>query len=238
MPRDLSAWTTMCSTEIMVDFVGPESAPGIVQRLRFVSSSAPAIYLNEKLAEEMFVSQIGAISDFALTAARSLRGEGGLPVVKVGASTDSSTKVGYDVKDPLTRALLLHSAISGQATKSPKQPIARGSFVELVGRVSMPGVPGLQEPPPSAQTELQVLSRVRDQQEAILRALTDDATVLLTMLIQTSAGDAAAVIDRRWFRAGLASSYLPQGEHVVFGIAEQSVDQLPFITVIYLRPYL
>ncbi len=54
-----------------------ESVAEIVGRLRFVSSSAPAIYLNEQLVREMLVSQLGAIESFTRTAAREMAGEAG-----------------------------------------------------------------------------------------------------------------------------------------------------------------
>ena len=64
-----------------------ESVAEIVGRLRFVSSSAPAIYLNEQLVREMFVSQLGAIESFTRTAAREMAGEAGAGgFVKVGGS--------------------------------------------------------------------------------------------------------------------------------------------------------
>ena len=97
--------------------VAKESVADIVGRLRFVSSSAPTIYLNEQLVKDMFVSQLGAIESFARTAAHKLAGEAGAGgLVRLGGSRSGTQEIHYDLSQPLTQALVLHSALKDQGS--------------------------------------------------------------------------------------------------------------------------
>jgi hypothetical protein len=51
-----------------------ESVTDVIGRLRFVSSPAPAIYLNETLIRETFISHLGALDSFTRTANREATG--------------------------------------------------------------------------------------------------------------------------------------------------------------------
>src|SRR5689334_16986333 len=109
-----------------------------IGRLRFVSSSAPAIYLNERLAEELFLAQLGAIGTFTRSAAKGLEGSAGLSIVRIGLSKDTSEQVTYDLDNPLTKALILHSALGGDAAAALSPQSKAGTFAEAVGPVHLP----------------------------------------------------------------------------------------------------
>jgi len=54
--------------------VARSSVADIIGRLRFVSSAAPAIYLNETLVREMFIANLGSINSFTQAAAGEASG--------------------------------------------------------------------------------------------------------------------------------------------------------------------
>lgn len=212
-----------------------ESVGAIVERLRFVSSSAPAIYLNERLAEEMFRAQLGAIGSFTRSASRGREGQAGPAVVRVGASSDTSEQVDYDLGDPLTKALLLHSAMGGTEALSADLSSPPGTFMEVVGPAYLPPV-ALAEPVPAENLRALLTAECQRQTE-VVRGFGDADTVLMPLLLTDQRGVVGSVISRRWVRQDWAASYLPL-DQVGFGIVERIVDDLPLMTLIYLRPYI
>jgi hypothetical protein len=211
-----------------------ESVQELIGRLRFTSSSSPAIYLNEQLAAEMFLSQLGAIGEFTRSAGRNLEGSAGPAIVKVGASRGSSEQITYDLDNPLTKALILHSALGGQAARAITPQSRPGTFAELIGSLYAPTVAPV---PPPEGNYVALLEAAASRQTAILRGFGDTTTVLVPLLFQSEDQVVGSVADRRWVRTGLAASYLTYPQ-VAFGIVEQVSEELPLITLIYMRPYL
>lgn len=210
------------------------SVDNIIGRLQFVSSAAPALYLNERLAEELFLTQLGAINAFTRTPGRAAEAAAGAAVIKVGASKDSSQQVTYDLGDPLTKALILHSAMGGQAALTSELYAPPGTFVEVIGTPHLP--PHVVGDPPPEAVEAAV-ERECERQLALRRALGEPDAVYLPLLLKDPRGTVGSVIDRRWIRP-TASTYLhPETEVVGFGILERVVDAVPLFTTIYLRPY-
>jgi len=211
-----------------------EPVAAVLGRLRFTSSSAPAIYLNEQLADEMFVAQLGAVGEFTRSAARNLEGQAGPAVVRVGASRESSEQVTYELGNPLTKALILHSALGGAAAAADQS--RPGTFVEVVGPMHAPGVRTPADPDVDGDL-IALVAAEAERQAGVLRAFSDADTVLVPLLILAAAGPVGAVVDRRWFRPGFAASYAPYPQ-VAFGLLERADPRLPLMTLIYLRPYL
>jgi hypothetical protein len=212
-----------------------ESVQELIGRLRFTSSASPAIYLNEQLAGEMFLAQLGAIGEFTRSAAKNLEGSAGPAIVKVGASRESSEQVRYDLDNPLTKALILHSALGGQAATAITPQSRPGTFAEVIAPLYAPTVAPGSSPPDTRYLEL--IEAAANRQTAILRGFGDAQTVLVPLLFLDERGIVGSVADRRWVRPGLAASYLNYPQ-VGFGIVEQVSEDLPLITLIYMRPYL
>ena len=82
----------------------------------------------------MFVSQLGAIESFTRTAAREMAGEAGAGgFVKVGGSRSGTQQVDYDLKEPLSQALVLHSALGSQGSVQPVgADLTRATPIEVV----------------------------------------------------------------------------------------------------------
>ena len=224
-----------CTYAVAEDLPRSESVTALIRRLRFVSSSAPAIYLNERLAEEMFRAQLGAIESFARTASRSAEGSAGPAIVRVGASKEAAEQVSYDLGDPLTKALLLHSALGGATALGAALDSAPGTFMEAVGTAYLPPVAAADPLPPS-DVRTTIAAECARQTE-VVRALGDADTVLMPLLLTDRRGIVGSVIVRRWIRQELAASYLPL-QQVCFGIVERTVQGLLLFTLIYMRPYI
>ncbi len=75
------------------------------------------------------------------------------------------------------------------------------------------------------------------RQSEILRGFGNTETVLVPILFMDKRGTVGSVVDRRWVRTGLGASYLTSPQ-VGFGIVEPVSQELPLITLIYMRPYL
>ena len=182
----------------------------------------------------MFISQLGAIESF--TRGVGVNVEGGLSpaIVKIGASRDTSEQVSYDVADPLTRALLLHSAQGGLDALAAQTSPRPGAFLEIIGRAYLPRVPTPEPLPPEA-ARATVEAECRRQTE-VIHALGDPEAVLLPLLLSDDDSVVGSVISRKWVRQDRAASYLPQTQ-VGFGIVERVIDDLTLVTLIYLRPY-
>ena len=159
----------------------------------------------------------------------------GPAIVKVGASRESSEQITYDLENPLTKALILHSALGGQAARAITPQSRPGIFAELIGSLYAPTVAPVSAPPEGNYVAL--LEAAASRQTAILRGFGDTTTVLIPLLFQSEDRVVGFVADRRWVRPGLAASYLPYPQ-VAFGIVEQVSEELPLITLIYMRPYL
>jgi hypothetical protein len=208
---------------------------GIIEQLSFVSSTAPAVYLNERLAEEIFLAQLGAIASFTRSAGRGAEGQAGPAIVRVGASRESAEQVEYDLADPLTKALLLHSALGGSRALSADLSPAPGTFIEVIGSAYLPPVASADPLP--AEPLREVVSAECERQSQVVRALGDADTVLMPLLVSDDRGTVGSVISRQWLRPGFAASYLPVTQ-VAFGIVERVVEPLVLVTLIYMRPYL
>jgi hypothetical protein len=215
------------------------SVADLIGRLRFVSSAAPAVYLNERLAKEMFIAQLGAIASFARQAAKGASGgiEGGASFlkVKVGASTDASQQVNYEINDPLTRALILHSALGGTTALAATTTSHPGAFAEAIGPIYLP--PVTPDPPTWARDAVTTVKSETSEQTDALRALGNTETTFLSLLLLDERRPVGAIIDRQWLRDGTLVSYRTHPQ-VVFGIVEQVIHDLPLLHLIYMRPYL
>jgi hypothetical protein len=211
-----------------------ESVAAIIGRLSFVSSSAPAIYLNERLADELFLSQLGAIDTFTRAAARRLEGKAGPAVIQIGASRDSTQQVTYGLDNPLTRALILHSALGGSNALFSAGSSTPGAFVEANGLAHLPPVAEVNPPPSTALTDI-LLAETR-RQAGVLRGFGNADTVLMPLLILDQRRPIGSVIDRKWVRQEWAASYLSSTQ-IGFGIIERVIDGLPLVTLIYMRAY-
>jgi hypothetical protein len=219
----------------MPDDARAEPLPDLIGRLRFTSSTSPAIYLNEQLAEELFLAQLGAIAEFTRSATRNLEGQAGPAIVRVGASRESAEQVTYELDNPLTKALILHSALGGEAAAPVTARSRPGTFAEVIGPVHAPTVaPALSPPDPGVVV---LVEAATSRQTQILRGFGDTETVLVPLLFLDERGTVGSVVDRRWVRTGLAASYLTYPQ-VGFGIVERVTQDLPLITLVYMRPYL
>jgi hypothetical protein len=212
-----------------------EPVSSVIRRLQFVSSSAPAIYLNEQLTSELFRAQLGAIENFTRTAGRGINGGVGISAIRVGASTDRSEQVSYDLADPITKALLLHSALGGEQALTAPADGPRGAFVEVIAPAHLASVITAQPPP--GDELIATVNGELDRQLGVVRGLGDVDTVLLPLLLVEAQRPVGSIIDRRWLRPSSAASY-GDATQVAFGLVEGSADNLPFITLIYMRPYL
>jgi hypothetical protein len=212
-----------------------EPVSSVIGRLQFVSSSAPAIYLNEQLTNELFRSQLGAIENFTRTAGRAIDGGVGISAVRVGASTDKSEQVSYELSDPITKALLLHSALGGESALTAPADGPRGAFAEVIAPAHLTGVIAA-VPPPGDELVMTVNSEL-DRQLGVVRGLGDLDTVLLPLLLMKAQQPIGSIIDRRWLRPSSAASY-GDAIQVAFGLVEGRIGKLPFMTLIYMRPYL
>src|SRR5207244_3019199 len=122
---------------------------------RFVSSPAPAIYLNEALVSETFIAHLGAVESFTRTANREVTG-GVKSVISVGGARGTQDQIEYGLSDPLTQALVLHSALGAEDQVSrPGAGITVGSFVEAVGSAFFPGL----NQPTATPSELEEVAR-------------------------------------------------------------------------------
>jgi hypothetical protein len=216
-----------------------ESVAEIVGRLRFVSSPAPAIYLNEQLVKEMFVAQLGAIDSFTRTAARELTGEGGVGgFLKVGGSKSGTQQVDYDLREPLTQALVLHSALGNEGKVQPARAgLLVGTYVDAIGEAYLPDL-GIPQPPLAGfDDQVAALEAERDRQQQVVRAFGDMDTALTLLLLKSDSTLAASVIDMRHVRPGNAASYLG-AQQAAFGIMERSVVDVPLFTLLYMRAYI
>ena len=228
--------TTSCFACFMADGGGvQESVADILGRLSFVSSSAPAIYLNERLANELFLAQLGSIGTFTRAAARRVEGKAGPAVVQVGASKDLSQQVTYELNDALTKALILHSALGGVEALVATGASSPGAFAEAIGPTHLPPVARVEPAPPEAVMD--VVSAEAERQRDVLRGFGNAETVLMPLLLLDRRGPVGSVINRKWVRQEWAASYLPLPQ-VGFGIIERVVEGLPLMTLMYMRAYL
>jgi hypothetical protein len=216
-----------------------ESVAEIVGRLRFVSSSAPAIYLNEQLVREMFVSQLGAIESFTRTAAREMAGEAGAGgFVKVGGSRSGTQQVDYDLKEPLTQALVLHSALGSQGSVQPVgADLTRGTYIEAIGEAYLPDLGIPRHPLTGLDDTVAALEAERDRQQQVIQAFGGTDIPLTLLIMKNESMLSASVINRLYVRPGIAASYLG-GPQVAFGLMEGSIANVPLFTLLYMRPYL
>jgi hypothetical protein len=187
----------------------------------------------------MFVSQLGAVESFARTAAHELAGEAGAGgFVRLGGSRSGSQEIHYDLSQPLTQALVLHSALRDQGSVQPaRTDLARGTFVEVVGEVYLPGLGAM---PQLGHTRLDqtvaALEAECHRQQQVVRAFGDADTTLMLLIVKDDSRLSASVIDRKHVRAGAAGSYLA-GALEAFGLMEGSISDVPLFTLIYMRPY-
>src|SRR3712207_6744358 len=116
-----------------------ESLTTIIGRLRFVSSAAPVVYLNESLVNELFIANLGAIASFTRAADTRLKA-GVAKIVSLGGERGHQDEVEYNVDDSFTRALVLYEALrTDNRVKRPTSETSIGAFVETTAQVYGPG---------------------------------------------------------------------------------------------------
>lgn len=107
--------------------------------------------------KETFIAHLGAIDSFTRSANRELRGGLG-SVVTVGGSRTSEEQIEYDLTDPITRALVLHSALRADGQVGRPQPgTSVGIFVEVVGSAYFPSLSQPEPTPPRFADAAQVI---------------------------------------------------------------------------------
>jgi hypothetical protein len=210
----------------------------VVNRLRFVSSPAPAIYLNETLVREMFIANLGSINSFTEAAGGELSGSVGVSLISIGGSRSTESQIEYDMTNPLAQALVLHSALGAEghvATPAVDTPV--GTFIEAVGTAYFPTL-GQPRPVPDDHREAAeaVIGESTRQLEAAEAFGARDAQLLPMLLVQENNDACGSIVDRRHIRPGYAASYLG-GIQICFGIMERVAQHLPLFTLLYMRAY-
>jgi hypothetical protein len=213
------------------------SVADVIGRLRFVSSPAPAIYLNDALVTETFIAHLGAVESFTRTADHQVTA-GVKSVVEVGGAKGTQEQVAYDLTNPLTQALVLHSALGSEGqVQQPSVGTSVGAFVEAVGSVYFPGRPELMQPPPPDLNDAALsIETEGDRQSQVAQAFGMTDTRFLSMLLKGQGIVCGSVVDQKHLRPGVAASYLPN-EQICFGIMERVVRELPVFTMLYMRAY-
>jgi hypothetical protein len=207
-----------------------------IRRLRFVSSPAPAVYLNEPLVRETFIAHLGAIDSFTRAADRELRAGLG-SVISVGGSRTTQEQIDYDLTDPITQALVLHSALGAEGkVAAPQAGTSVGSFVEAVGSAYFPAL--LQPPslPPELASVAEVVQAECERQTEVARGFGNSGADFVALLISGNSLVSASIIDRGNVRPNVAASYLAYPQ-ICFGLMERLAGDLPFITLLYMRAY-
>jgi hypothetical protein len=136
-----------------------------IRRLRFVSSPAPAVYLNEVLVRETFIAHLGAIDSFTRSANPRVPRRSGLR--RHGrrlADQRGADRIRLD--GPHNSGLVLHSALraDGQVGR-PQLGTSVGNFVEAVGSAYFPSLSQPEPTPPRFADAAQVI-----QAELYMRA--------------------------------------------------------------------
>jgi len=213
-----------------------ESVGAIIGRLQFVSSPAPAIYLNEALVSETFSAHLGAVDSFTRSASREVTG-GAKAVVSVGGAKGTQEQIEYRLSDPLTQALVLHSALG--AEKRVRRPAAKtsvGTFVEAVGSAYFPGLKQPTATPSELQDVADSLEAECERQIEVARAFGKTDADLLALVLKGDRLVCGSVIDRAHVRPNVAASYLGNTQ-ICFGLMERVLDGLPLFTLLYMRAY-
>jgi hypothetical protein len=213
-----------------------ESVGDIIGRLQFVSSPAPAIYLNEALVGETFIAHLGAVESFTRRSSREVSG-GVKSVVSVGGAKGAEDQVEYALSDPLTQALVLHSALG--AERKVRRPAARtavGSFVEVVGSAFFPGLELPPPTPPELRDAADTVNAEYARQLAVARAFGKSDAEFTALVLQGDDLVCGSVIDRANVRPSVAASYLANTQ-ICFGIMERVLEGLPLFTLLYMRAY-
>jgi hypothetical protein len=213
-----------------------ESVSDVIGRLRFVSSPAPAIYLNEALVSETFIAHLGAVDSFTRTASREVTG-GVKSIVSVGGAKGTQDQIEYDLSDPLTQALVLHSALGAEdQVRRPAVGTIVGSFVEAVGSAFFPGL----NQPSATPSELEDVARTVEaeceRQIQVARAFGKIDAELVSLVLTGDNLVCGSVIDRTHVRPNVAASYLANTQ-ICFGIMERVLGGLPLFTLLYMRAY-
>lgn len=207
-----------------------------IGRLRFVSSPAPAIYLNEALVGEMFIAHLGAVESFTRSATGELTA-GVKAVVSVGGAKGTQEQIEYGLSDPLTKALVLHTALGAEGeVSSPAAETRVGSFVEPVGSAFFPVLNQLTATPAELRDVANTLQTECERQTQVARMFGKTDGKLVALLIRGDDGLSGSVIDQTHIRPNVAASYLTNTQ-ICFGIMERVLGDLPLFTLLYMRAY-
>jgi hypothetical protein len=213
-----------------------ESVSAVIERLRFVSSPAPAIYLNEALVSETFIAHLGAVESFTRTASREVTG-GVKSVVSVGGAKGTQDQIEYDLSDSLTQALVLHTALGAEdQVRRPAAGTTVGSFVEAVGAAFFPSLNWPTATPSELEDVARLLEAECERQTQVARAFGKADADLVSLLLNGDDLVCGSVIDRTHVRPNVAASYLDQTQ-ICFGIMERVLNDLPLFTLLYMRAY-
>ena len=136
-----------------------------------INSGAWHLSQRALLVTETFIAHLGAVESFTRTADRQVSG-GVKSLVEIGGARGTQEQVAYHLTNPLTQALVLHSALASEGqVQQPSSFTTVGTFVEAVGSVYFPGRPELMQSPPADLdgTALIVVAEC-DRQSQVARA--------------------------------------------------------------------
>lgn len=181
-----------------------ESVKKLLDGLTFVGGPVETIYLNDKRAEEAFITQVGAIESFTRTAAKELSGGGGPPFVTISGKKSTGAVVEYSTDNPLTRVLVLRTALESKRLVYDIDHNAPGRYIRFAGAavLSRPGLfddmqrealeqhPGLYE----------ALEAERAKEESNLRVAGDLEHKLWLLTLSEGPVVCPAIITSEWLR--------------------------------------
>lgn len=207
----------------------------VIAQLKFVSSAAPAVYLDEALLKEAFTINLGAIASFTHDAHRQVAA-GVKTVVSLGGSKSSDDQIQYDVSDPLTQALVLRNALIAQhRVEVPALTTKAGTFVEAAGSAYFPELNQPTPPPANLEALARSVGAECQRRRETARAFGDKAPDFISMLLAGDEALSAAVVDCKHIRADRAADSLKERQ-VCFGLMQADIDEIPMFTLLYMRP--
>jgi hypothetical protein len=179
-----------------------KSVKKLLAGLTFVGGPVETIYLNDKRAEEAFITQVGAIESFTRTAAKEASGK--IPVAEIGGVISSGAGVKYSTGNPLTQVLVLRAALESKGLLHDIDNAAPGRYIRFAGTavLSRPGLfddiqqkaleqhPGLYE----------ALEAERAKEESNLRKARDSEHYLWLLTLSEGTVVCPAILTSEWLR--------------------------------------
>jgi hypothetical protein len=179
-----------------------ESVAQLLSRLRFVGGPVETLYLNETRVREGFIGELGAIESFTRTATKE--GSIEVPIAKIGGGLSSEADVTWTLTEPITQALVLHSALESEGVMHGLDTAAPGNYVSFIGTgcISRPRAYGdrhreiLREHPGLYDA----LEAERATVEEIIQMTEGPKSYLWLMTVSDGASVCAATLDGQWLR--------------------------------------